>query len=102
MSRAQNVLTDLLAFADIRINGAHPWDIQVHDQRLFTRVLASGRLGFGESYVEGWWDCDALDEMCCGAIRAGLEKRLAFRLPHICALLTAVLANHQTLRRLRQ
>src|ERR1043165_2128973 len=75
MSRAQGVVTNLLAFADVRIDGDRPWDIQVHDQRFFSRVLASGTLGFGESYMEGWWDCDELDEMCCRAIRAGLEKR---------------------------
>ena len=78
-------MTNLLAFADIRVNGARPWDIQVHDQRFFNRVLASGTLGFGESYMDGWWDCDALDEMSCRAIRAELEKRFVFRLsstPH--------------------
>ena len=95
-------MTNLLAFADIRVNGARPWDIQVHDQRFFGRVLASGTLGFGESYMDGWWDCDALDEMCCRAIRAGLEKRFAFRLPNVLALLTALLANQQTLRRSRK
>src|SRR5437867_11049691 len=101
MSRAQNVMTDLLAFADIRVNGARPWDIQVHDQRFFNRVLASGTLGFGESYMDGWWDCDALDEMSCRAIRAELEKRFEFRLPNIWALLTALLANQQTPGRAR-
>jgi hypothetical protein len=75
MSRAQDVVTNLLKFADVRINGARLWDIQVHNPRFFSRVLASGTLGFGESYMDGWWDCDALDEMCCRAIRAGLEKR---------------------------
>src|SRR5213083_1630285 len=80
MSRAQDVITNLLACADIRINGARPWDIQVHDRRFFSRVLASGTLGFGESYMDGWWDCDALDEMYCRAIRAGLEKRFDFRM----------------------
>jgi cyclopropane-fatty-acyl-phospholipid synthase len=102
MSTAENVMTNLLAFADIRINGARPWDIQVHDRRFFSRVLASGTLGFGESYMDGWWDCDALDEMCCRAIRAGLEKRFAFRLPNVWALLTALLANQQTPRRSRK
>src|SRR5437660_3905231 len=102
MSRAQKVMTDLLAFADIRINGARPWDIRVHDQRFFGRVLASGTLGFGESYMEGWWDCDALDEMCCHAICAGLEKRFEFRLPNVLAFLTAVLINQQTSRRSRK
>ncbi|HTL78712.1 MAG TPA: class I SAM-dependent methyltransferase, partial [Candidatus Babeliales bacterium] len=102
MSRAQDVMTNLLAFADIRIDGARPWDMQVHDRRFFSRVLASGTLGFGESYMDGWWDCDALDEMCWRAIRAGLEKRFAFRLPNVWVLLTALLANQQTLRRARK
>jgi cyclopropane-fatty-acyl-phospholipid synthase len=102
MSIAQDVMTNLLGFADVRINGDCPWDIQVHDRRFFSRVLASGTLGFGESYMEGWWDCAALDEMCCRAIRAGLEKRFKFRLPNVWAFLTAVLANQQTLRRSRK
>ena len=102
MSIAQDVMTNLLGFADIRINGTRPWDIKVHDRRFFSRVLASGTLGFGESYMDGWWDCDALDEMCCRAIRAGLEKRFAFRLPNVWALLTALLANQQTQRRSRK
>jgi cyclopropane-fatty-acyl-phospholipid synthase len=84
------------------INGDRPWDILLHDERFFSRVLASGTLGFGESYMEGWWDCDALDEMCCHAIRAGVEKRFAFRLPNSLALLTALLANQQTLWRSRK
>jgi cyclopropane-fatty-acyl-phospholipid synthase len=95
-------MTNLLALADIRINGARPWDIRVHDPRFFSRVLASGTLGFGESYMDGWWDCDALDEMCCRAIRAGLEKRFTFRLRNVWALLTALLLNQQTARRSRK
>src|SRR5439155_1103728 len=102
MSNAQDVLTNLLPLADISINGDRPWDIQVHDRRFFSRVLASGTLGFGESYMDGWWDCDALDEMCCRAIRGGLEKRFAFRLPNVWAVLTALLENQQTLRRSRK
>src|SRR5436309_3281968 len=102
MPKAEDAMTNLLAFADIRINGARSWDIQVHDRRFFSRVLASGTLGFGESYMDGWWDCDALDEMCCRAIRAQLDKRFAFRLPNFWALLTALIANQQTLRRGRK
>ena len=95
-------MTNLLALADIRINGTRPWDIQVHDRRFFSRVLASGTLGFGESYMDGWWDCEALDEMCCRAIGAGLEKRFVFRLPNVWALLSALLVNQQTPRRSRK
>jgi cyclopropane-fatty-acyl-phospholipid synthase len=42
-------MTNLLASADIRIDGDRPWDIHVHDRRFFSRVLASGTLGLGES-----------------------------------------------------
>jgi cyclopropane-fatty-acyl-phospholipid synthase len=99
MSRAQHVFSDLLAIADIQVDGGRPWDIQVHDARFFGRVLASGTLGFGESYMEGWWDCDALDEMCCRAIRARLDQRFAFRLPNLWAVLTAFFVNQQTIHR---
>jgi cyclopropane-fatty-acyl-phospholipid synthase len=102
MSRAQHVLSDLLAIADIQVDGDRPWDIQVHDARFFVRVLASGTLGFGESYMDGWWDCDALDEMCCRAIRAQLDQRFAFRLPNLWAVVTAFFVNQQTMRRSRK
>lgn len=102
MSRAQNLITDLFASADIRINGDRSWDIQVHDLRFFNRVLASGSLGFGESYMDGWWDCEALDEMCCRAICARLETRFAFRLPDVWALIIALLVNQQTVQRSRK
>jgi cyclopropane-fatty-acyl-phospholipid synthase len=102
MSRAQDVLSDLLAVADIHINGNRPWDIAVHNDRFFGRVLASGSLGFGESYMDGWWDCEALDEMCCRAIRAQLDRRFAFRLPNLWAVVSALLVNQQTIRRSRK
>jgi cyclopropane-fatty-acyl-phospholipid synthase len=51
----------LLAKADIELNGARPWDITVSDERFFRRALAGGAIGLGESYVDGWWDCEALD-----------------------------------------
>ncbi len=60
-----------------------------------------GTLGFGESYMDGWWDCDALDGMCCRAIRAELEKRFEFKLPNGWKFLTALLANQQTSQRSR-
>ena len=52
-----------LSRADISIDGNRPWDIQVRDPRFFERVLQGGSLGFGESYLDGDWECDALDEM---------------------------------------
>ncbi len=102
MSRAQNLLSDCLAVAGIHVNGTRPWDIAVHDDRFFGRVLAFGTLGLGESYMDGWWDCEALDEMCCRAIRARLDRRFAFRLPNVWAMVSALFVNQQTIRQSRK
>ncbi len=102
MSRAQNLLSDCLAVAGIHVNGTRPWDIAVHDDRFFGRVLAFGTLGLGESYMDGWWDCEALDEMCCRAIRARLDRRIAFRLPNVWAMVSALFMNQQTIRQSRK
>src|SRR5204862_411992 len=60
---APDIMRGLVAGAGITVGGDKPWDIQVHDERAYARVLSDGTLGVGESYVEGWWDCEALDEM---------------------------------------
>ena len=66
-SLAQATVEDLFASADILLDGERPWDLHVHDERFFRRILTGGTLALGESYMDGWWDCDALDEMCCRA-----------------------------------
>jgi cyclopropane-fatty-acyl-phospholipid synthase len=55
----------LLERAGVTIDGPAPYDIQVHDERVFRRVFMQGSLGLGESYMDGWWDCVALDEFIC-------------------------------------
>lgn len=67
---------EILALAGVFINGKNPWDIKVHDDRFYKRVLTQGGLGLGESYVDGWWDCERLDEFICRILRADLPSRL--------------------------
>jgi cyclopropane-fatty-acyl-phospholipid synthase len=74
--RAADTLREILQRAGIAIGGDAPWDIQVNDERVYTRVLRDGTLGVGESYVEGWWDCRAIDQMFERVTRAGLELEL--------------------------
>lgn len=75
MSRMRTHFERLVAPADIRIDGDRAWDVRVHDERLWQRVLTHGTLGLGEAYMDGWWDCDAIDEMVLRAHRADLAKR---------------------------
>jgi cyclopropane-fatty-acyl-phospholipid synthase len=61
-SGSKHIVEELLAHADIKIGGNRPWDLAVHDERFYDRVMAEGSLGLGESYMDGWWDCTALSE----------------------------------------
>lgn len=101
-STAEETLRALLAAADIAVGGTRPWDIRVHDARFYSRVMAHGTLGLGESYMEGWWDCDALDEMCCRAIRADVEGRMPRTFKAAVSLAGSHLLNLQTRRRARR
>lgn len=59
----RTLLTSLLQEAGITINGTQPYDLRVHDDRFYKRFLKDGRLGLGESYMDGWWDAEDLQEM---------------------------------------
>ena len=72
----QDTVRNLLAQADIQIDGDRPWDIQVHNPQFYRRVLGAGSLGLGESYMDGWWDCQALDQCLCKMLKAGLSEKV--------------------------
>jgi cyclopropane-fatty-acyl-phospholipid synthase len=72
----RNKLAHLLSLADITIAGDRPWDLQIHHEDFYARVLAEGSLGLGESYMEGWWDCNQLDEFFHRILRAELDTRV--------------------------
>jgi cyclopropane-fatty-acyl-phospholipid synthase len=91
----------LLEDTDVRINGERSWDIRVHDERFFRRVLAQGTLGLGEAYMEGWWDCDRIDEMIHKVLRAGIDRKVRSRAV-IADALVARLSNRQTKQRARK
>lgn len=66
----------LLREADVALDGDRPWDMRVHDRRLYARLLAGGSLALGESYMDGWWDADALDQLLYRLLRAGIDQRV--------------------------
>jgi cyclopropane-fatty-acyl-phospholipid synthase len=75
VSKYHQLVSNYLAEADIRINGPEAWDVRVRDERFFRRVYQEGSLGLGESYVEGWWECAALDAFFMRLLRARLDER---------------------------
>jgi cyclopropane-fatty-acyl-phospholipid synthase len=88
----------LLAKADVAFNGTRPWDMQLHDPRVTERVLAQGNLGLGESYMDGQWDCDQLDELFRRILAAKLDREVDPARLMLHAL-KAKLLNRQTAKR---
>lgn len=95
---AADLVRELFAGAGVTVGGSNPWDPQVHDERLYARVLRDGTLGVGEAYVEGWWDCPALDQMIDRILRARLDMVVRESWVLLSQAIRARLFNLQTAR----
>lgn len=93
---AKDIVEKLLSFADIHIDGHRPWDIQVHDDRLYDRVLSKQSLGLGEAYMESWWDCESLDVLFTKLLEAKLDQKIKTHPQIAFQIFLHRLINHQT------
>ncbi len=91
----QKNIDKLLDGTGIKINGSNPWDIQVTNDRFYKRVLTKGSLGFGESYMDGWWECDQIDELINRIMSHNVRKRLKSNWPTVALTLASILINRQ-------
>ncbi|ERE10618.1 cyclopropane fatty acyl phospholipid synthase [Pseudogulbenkiania ferrooxidans] len=96
------IIEEMLSAAGVAVNGSRPFDIQVRHPQFYRRVLQQGSLGLGESYMDGWWECERLDAFFQRVMRAGLENRLPRRWRDTLYLMAARLVNYQSLRRARK
>ena len=96
--RYRAMIERMIAPADIGFGGERPWDVEVHDQRVFRRILTSGTLGIGEAYMDGWWDCPAIDQLVERAARNGVTSRLTAPVAHVHDVVARV-RNLQSKRR---
>lgn len=96
--RAIDLCREILARADIHVGGDRPWDMQVHDERLWTRLLRDGHLGLGESYVDGWWDSNQLDETLSKMMLARIDKEVYGSLALVAQAVRARIFNLQSAR----
>ena len=60
----------------LSINGPEPWDIHVKNERFYSQMLFRGDLGFGESYMNDWWNCAKLDECVYKILTANIETKV--------------------------
>ncbi|MEO9966657.1 MAG: cyclopropane fatty acyl phospholipid synthase [Reichenbachiella sp.] len=72
----KQTVEDILSISDVKIDGQRPWDIKVYHPDFYSRLLAGSSMAFGESYMDQWWDCEALDQLIDRIWRARLDKKI--------------------------
>ncbi len=89
------LIEELLGTAGITINGSKPFDIKVNHDGFYDRILSGGSLAVGESYMDGWWGCPALDQFIDRVYRTRLDEKIRSHLSLIAAGIKARLMNLQ-------
>ena len=74
MLNTEATAIEILSKAGVTVGGDAPHDIHVHDDRMWERVLSDRELGLGESYMDGWWDANQLDEFLAVVQTADLRS----------------------------
>ncbi|MDI6802185.1 MAG: class I SAM-dependent methyltransferase [Thermodesulfovibrionales bacterium] len=72
----KKIVQSILSPAGITINGSQPWDIQIKNENFYQRVINDGSLGLGESYMDGWWECERLDDFFCRLLPTQPEDKI--------------------------
>jgi cyclopropane-fatty-acyl-phospholipid synthase len=72
----RDLIQEILYPAGIAINGNKPWDIRIKNEQFYRRVVNYGSLGLGESYMDGWWECENLDDFFCRIMPSEPEDRI--------------------------
>ena len=99
---SKDVAARILDAAGIPINGSEPWSFQVHNEKLWDRVISQRQLGFAESYMDGWWDCDQLDVALTKLLSINVLKLLKPSPALAFHVAKSNLLNNQTKRRAAQ
>ncbi len=92
---ADRTVQSMLDSAGIVLNGPNPWDIQVKDKSILLKFLTNGSLALGESYVEGKWEVEQLDELIHRLLRSPVGKSKNY-LPYKFKQISARFFNFQT------
>lgn len=95
----KELIESLLNEASIVINGDQLHDIQIHNPQFYSRIIQEGSLGLGDSYMDGWWDCERLDIFFHKILRAQLDKKVPNNLKNIIRIAIARFRNFQSKKR---
>lgn len=92
-------VNNILEPTGIELDGPNPWDIKILNQRFYNRVKSQGSLGLGESYMDGDWECQKLDEFFFRLLSTDIYSRIGISLPIIIDIIKARIFNLQAINR---
>jgi cyclopropane-fatty-acyl-phospholipid synthase len=99
VKRVKDEIQGLLAQAGIKINGPDPWDVQIHNTNFYQRFISKGSLGLGESYMDGWWDAEQLDQFFCRILNKNLDNQIKITFDRILMYSRSMIFNMQSRNR---
>lgn len=99
MADYKSAVQRITSVAGVEINGNCPWDVQIHHPGFYKCVITEGELGLGESYMDGWWTCEALDQLFYRILISDVRKQIKVPFTEAASLLLTRLLNMQTRKR---
>jgi cyclopropane-fatty-acyl-phospholipid synthase len=69
---AERIVRRAFDDAGVEIDGTRPHDVRVHDPSFYARLARNPAFQLGETYLDGLWDCDAIDELLDRLVRSGV------------------------------
>lgn len=95
-NKAKKIIQTFLCEMDIQTNGERAWDINIYREEFYPHVLSGGSLALGESYMDGWWDCDALDQFFKKIFDHQMDRKIKpVNIPHIWDIVKSRVMNAQ-------
>ncbi len=95
----EKLTKEIFSTAGVEINGTNPWDIRIYNKGFYSRVITDGGLGLGESFMEGWWDSERIDELIHKLLVSRADEKIRLNLSTIIMLIFDRLFNFQSKRR---
>ncbi len=95
----EKVAKEIFSLVGVEVNGPNPWDIQIYNKDFYKRALSEAELGIGESYMDGWWECEKIDELIFRVIRERLDEKVKRTFSILFKILLARIFNLQSKKR---
>ena len=89
----------VLEDANIEIGGNRDWDIHIKNKSNFNKIFLQGEIGFGESYVKGYFECKKLDELIYKLLCKLPYKENLSSMSSIYSFILKIFINPQNMRR---